>query len=143
MLERFFSRKERQLLFRSWAGGASLWVKGGNAVWGDAVRAPDDDEGGDHTYGELISFRQIPPIPPDAGDDVETPPFMREQARTASTTMPEGSRHSKLPLSKNLTADEAGPWILRHTPWTFKVSPEYFPRLLSTLTLNALENGRH
>jgi len=27
VLERFFSRKERARLFRSWAGSASLWVK--------------------------------------------------------------------------------------------------------------------
>lgn len=27
VLERFFSRKERQKLFRSWAGSASLWIK--------------------------------------------------------------------------------------------------------------------
>ncbi|KAI9465682.1 phospholipid:diacylglycerol acyltransferase [Lactarius psammicola] len=119
VLERFFSRNERQLLFRSWAGGASLWVKGGNAVWGNATHAPDDGEGGHHTYGELISFRQIDPIPPD-GEDVEMPPFMQEQGKSAQTTTTEGPRHSKFPLSKNLTADEAGPWILRHTPWTFR-----------------------
>lgn len=27
VLERFFSRKERACLFRSWAGSASLWIK--------------------------------------------------------------------------------------------------------------------
>lgn len=27
VLERFFSRKERQRLFRSWAGSASMWIK--------------------------------------------------------------------------------------------------------------------
>lgn len=27
VLERFFSRKERQKLFRSWAGSASMWIK--------------------------------------------------------------------------------------------------------------------
>jgi len=27
VLERFFSRKERKALFRSWAGSASLWMK--------------------------------------------------------------------------------------------------------------------
>ncbi|KAH8996300.1 LACT-domain-containing protein [Lactarius akahatsu] len=119
VLERFFSRKERQLLFRSWAGGASLWVKGGNAVWGNATHAPDDGEGGHHTYGELISFRRIDPMPP-GGEDVDTPPLMQERGQTAGTTTSEGPRHSKFPLSKNLTADEAGPWILRHTPWTFR-----------------------
>ena len=97
-----------------------MWVKGGNAVWGNATHAPDDGEGGSHTYGELISFRQIDPIPP-GGDDVETPPFMHGQGHTSQITTSEGSRHSKLPLSKNLTADEAGFWILRHTPLTFRV----------------------
>lgn len=27
VLERFFSKKERQKLFRSWAGSASMWIK--------------------------------------------------------------------------------------------------------------------
>jgi hypothetical protein len=26
-MERFFSKKERQKLFQSWAGGASMWIK--------------------------------------------------------------------------------------------------------------------
>ncbi|OBZ69479.1 Phospholipid:diacylglycerol acyltransferase [Grifola frondosa] len=42
VLERFFSRKERQKLFRSWAGSASMWIKGGDAIWGNATFAPDD-----------------------------------------------------------------------------------------------------
>ncbi len=29
VLERFFSRRERQTLFRSWAGTASMWLKAG------------------------------------------------------------------------------------------------------------------
>jgi phospholipid:diacylglycerol acyltransferase len=96
-----------------------MWVKGGNAVWGNATHAPDDGEGSHHTYGELISFRQMVPIPP-GGDDVETPPFMHEQGQTSQATTT-GPRHSKFPLSKNLTADEAGFWILKHTPLTFRV----------------------
>lgn len=27
VLERFFSREERKVLFRSWAGSASMWMK--------------------------------------------------------------------------------------------------------------------
>lgn len=67
MLEKMFSRKERAGLFQSWAGrsvvslvllcaqlgrpdvyslnfddSASMWLKGGNAIWGDAEGAPDD-----------------------------------------------------------------------------------------------------
>ncbi|KAF9476351.1 LACT-domain-containing protein [Pholiota conissans] len=58
VLERFFSRKERQALFRSWAGTASMWMKGGNDVWGDLTGAPDDLPNSIHTHGELISFRE-------------------------------------------------------------------------------------
>ncbi|KJA20775.1 hypothetical protein HYPSUDRAFT_68313 [Hypholoma sublateritium FD-334 SS-4] len=58
VLERFFSRKERQTLFRSWAGTASMWLKGGNDVWGDVTSAPDDQENATHTHGELVAFRR-------------------------------------------------------------------------------------
>ncbi|TCD62272.1 hypothetical protein EIP91_007111 [Steccherinum ochraceum] len=58
VLERFFSKKERQKLFRSWAGSASMWVKGGDAVWGNTTSAPDDIDDSDHSHGELIAFRQ-------------------------------------------------------------------------------------
>ncbi|KAH9973691.1 Lecithin:cholesterol acyltransferase-domain-containing protein [Lactifluus volemus] len=116
VLERFFSKKERQSLFRSWVGGASMWVKGGNAVWGNATFAPDDEEVDHHTHGELISFRPAVPIPRD-DKDVETPPFMQGEAQTAATQV---ARRNPAPVSKNLTADEAGVWILRHTPLTFR-----------------------
>ncbi|KAF8813753.1 phospholipid:diacylglycerol acyltransferase [Phlegmacium glaucopus] len=59
VLERFFSRKERQALFRSWAGSASLWLKGGNDVWGNASHAPDDNSNATHSHGELITFRHV------------------------------------------------------------------------------------
>jgi len=58
VLERFFSRKERKALFRSWAGSASMWMKGGNTVWGTESCAPDDAHDATQTHGELISFRQ-------------------------------------------------------------------------------------
>ena len=114
VLERFFSKKERQSLFRSWAGGASMWVKGGNAVWGDATFAPDDEEGGDHTHGELISFRQAVPIPPD-DKDAEALPLMQ------------GDHQLPRPALGNMTVDEAGGWILGHTPSTFRVTPTLLP----------------
>ncbi|KAF9460770.1 Lecithin:cholesterol/phospholipid:diacylglycerol acyltransferase [Collybia nuda] len=57
VLEQFFSRKERQKLFRSWAGSASMWIKGGDTIWGNLTHAPDDDYNTMHSHGELISFR--------------------------------------------------------------------------------------
>ena len=119
VLERFFSKKERQSLFRSWAGGASMWVKGGNAVWGDATFAPDDEEGVNHTHGELISFRQTVPIPLD-DKDAEALPLTQGQPRFTTT---QSSNNRTLPVLGNMTVDEAGGWILAHTPLTFRVTP--------------------
>ncbi|GAV99197.1 phospholipid:diacylglycerol acyltransferase [Lentinula edodes] len=42
VLERFFSRAERRKLFLSWAGSASMWIKGGDTIWGNSTFAPDD-----------------------------------------------------------------------------------------------------
>ncbi|EGO00883.1 hypothetical protein SERLA73DRAFT_50487 [Serpula lacrymans var. lacrymans S7.3] len=99
VLEKFFSRKERQKLFRSWAGSASLWIKaspissgiGGREVWGNQTWAPDDEPNSTHTHGELIAFRQ-------ALLDMDA--FAQD--------------------SKNMTADEAGTWIMERTPSSFQ-----------------------
>lgn len=97
-----------------------MWVKGGNAVWGDATFAPDDEEEGGHTHGELISFRQTAPIPLD-DKDIETSSSMREQTQNATA---QGSDKRKtLPILTNMTVEEAGTWILAHTPLTFRVTP--------------------
>ncbi|KAG0661838.1 hypothetical protein C6P46_003729 [Rhodotorula mucilaginosa] len=57
LLERFFSRSERAKLFRTWAGSASMMLKGGNDVWGTASGAPDDFNNSTLTGGNLYYFR--------------------------------------------------------------------------------------
>ncbi|BGP52725.1 phospholipid:diacylglycerol acyltransferase [Rhodotorula sphaerocarpa] len=57
LLERFFSRAERAKLFRSWAGSASMMLKGGNDVWGTSEGAPDDFNNSTLTGGNLYYFR--------------------------------------------------------------------------------------
>ncbi|GAA5980923.1 hypothetical protein JCM10908_003920 [Rhodotorula pacifica] len=57
ILERFFSRSERAKLFRSWAGSASMMLKGGNDVWGTSEGAPDDFNNSTLTGGNLYYFR--------------------------------------------------------------------------------------
>lgn len=107
-----------------------MWVKGGNAVWGDATFAPDDDEEGvQHTHGELISFRQTAPMPL-SDKDVETLPSTQEPTETATVQGPD--THQTPPVWKNMTVDEAGTWILAHTPLTFRVTPSPFSTLLYT-----------
>ncbi|KAK0212623.1 phospholipid:diacylglycerol acyltransferase [Desarmillaria ectypa] len=90
VLERFFSRAERRKLFLSWAGSASMWIKGGDAVWGNAHFAPDDQADSIHTHGELIAFRESQML--SVGNDGVG----------------------------NMTSEEAGTWILQHTPATFQ-----------------------
>ncbi|KAF7321540.1 Phospholipid:diacylglycerol acyltransferase [Mycena kentingensis (nom. inval.)] len=99
ILERFFSRAERQRLFRSWAGSASMWIKGGNDIWGGPTDAPDDTHNCSHSHGELIAFRINPPPPPPGS--VSSNAGVREDLR-------------------NMTANAAGSWILQHTPSTFQ-----------------------
>ncbi|KAG6381899.1 Lecithin:cholesterol acyltransferase-domain-containing protein [Boletus reticuloceps] len=92
VLERFFSRSERQQLFRSWAGSASLWVKGGDTIWGNETWAPDDEPEASHSHGALISFRRDLVIATDAGAE----------------------------QTKNMTAERVGNWILERTPSSFQ-----------------------
>lgn len=96
VLERFFSRKERQKLFCSWAGSASMWIKGGTDVWGDANWAPDDEPESSHTHGELIAFRQ------------------------AAVPLSAHNITPSVEPTKNMTADDASTWILERTPSTFQ-----------------------
>lgn len=107
-----------------------MWVKGGNAVWGDATFAPDDNEGGNHTHGELISFRQTVPIPLD-DKDAEALPLTQGQRQSATA---QSSNNRLPPVLRNMTVDEAGGWILGHTPLTFRVNPFPFVTPLLALT---------
>ncbi|KAI0233631.1 phospholipid:diacylglycerol acyltransferase [Massospora cicadina] len=55
VLERFFSRKERARLFRSWGGVWSLLPRGGDVIWGGHHFAADDrPQSNQDTYGEML-----------------------------------------------------------------------------------------
>ncbi|EIW70499.1 hypothetical protein TREMEDRAFT_68093 [Tremella mesenterica DSM 1558] len=95
VLEKFFSRKERAKLFRRWPGSSSMWVKGGNRIWGTNESAPDDPENATDTHGRFLSFRH-PEVPPD------------EHHLDRGTVWP------------NLTIEEASAYVLMHTPATFQ-----------------------
>ncbi|EJT96683.1 phospholipid/diacylglycerol acyltransferase [Dacryopinax primogenitus] len=58
VLERYFSRRERAQIFRSWAGSASMWIKGGNDIWGNGEHAPDDPDNCTLSHGRFFSFQQ-------------------------------------------------------------------------------------
>lgn len=69
------------------------WTKGGDTIWGNDTHAPDDECDATHTHGELIAFRQSVSV----------------------------SAESEGDNTGNMTADDAGHWILQHTPSTFQV----------------------
>lgn len=116
LLERFFSRRERAKLFRTWAGSASMMIKGGETIWGNLTWAPDDDVDADITqsHGKLYSFKV--PNGPDphlgAGDAAEGSSSANE------SSIHDVSSHHALP--SNLTASQAQTWLLQHTPSTFQ-----------------------
>lgn len=60
-LEKFFSRRERVDMLRSFGGIASMIPKGGNLIWGDLNGAPDDNISNitnrdNQTFGKFIRF---------------------------------------------------------------------------------------
>jgi phospholipid:diacylglycerol acyltransferase len=110
-----------------------MWLKGGNAVWGDATFAPDDEEGGNHTHGELISFRKTVPIPLD-DKDAEELPLTQGQPQFATAQSSNSSNNRPALVLRNMTVDDAGGWILGHTTSTFRVNPLPFAPPLLTLT---------
>lgn len=131
---------------------ASMFIKGGDTIWGNATHAPDDVEGTTHTHGHFISFRAPTPewvsssIPPGERSttasngpkgDPTSRPVNEESFERHKAAEEENHHHQhrhnilssfdplipKAELSPgvgNLTAEEAGTWVLEHTPNTFQ-----------------------
>ncbi|ODV83233.1 hypothetical protein CANARDRAFT_9808 [[Candida] arabinofermentans NRRL YB-2248] len=61
-LEKFFSRRERMDMLKSFGGIASMLPKGGELIWGDLNGAPDDnfaiDKDPNETLGNFIRFTE-------------------------------------------------------------------------------------
>ncbi|KAJ9118262.1 hypothetical protein QFC22_004173 [Naganishia vaughanmartiniae] len=102
VLEKFFSRKERAGLFRKWPGSTSMWMKGTDRIWGNHESAPDDPENVTDTHGRFFSFRETTDSEPASS-----------QAPAEGEITPETPR-------LNLTMNEAGEYILTHTPNSFQ-----------------------
>lgn len=69
-LEKFFSKRERAELFRTWVGGSSMLPKGGDGIWGNLTWAPDDR----HPHTATVSYGNMLAFPPDVNDDVVDDP---------------------------------------------------------------------
>lgn len=113
LLEKFFSRKERARLFRTWAGSASMLIKGGNAVWGNDTWAPDDWHNSTDTHGSLYAFKKThDKLHLGAGDAAES--------RNDSDGQPTHDVSAHLQVQSNLSASDALTWLLQQTPASFQ-----------------------
>lgn len=77
--------------------------QGGNAIWGNGSHAPDDPDNCTQSHGQFFSFRTT---------------GVQSQVDPESNTVALGGWDTN-----NMTADEAGTWVLEHTPVTFQVRP--------------------
>src|SRR6266542_281802 len=59
VLERFFSKLERAILFRTWGGLSSMLPKGGEEIWGTENQAPDDHDDIEETFGSMLTIRSL------------------------------------------------------------------------------------
>ncbi|KAF8608141.1 LACT-domain-containing protein [Ceratobasidium sp. AG-I] len=112
VLEKFFSRKERAKLFRSWAGSASMWIKGGDAVWGTPIPSPLDSDPtpsspSNHTPPESTPFVGAPDDPPDVEPEHSHARFFNFRGSPPAEHVQSGPG-----LPGNLSAAQAGDWVL-------------------------------
>ncbi|WFD01118.1 phospholipid:diacylglycerol acyltransferase [Malassezia yamatoensis] len=114
LLERFFRSHERAALFRSWAGCASMLIKGGDAVWGDEFGAPDDRPDAEVSQAYIYEYA--------ARGNVS------EDAKT--------TEESQSVQSQKFTADEAIPWLIRNAPTDFQ-------KMIATNYSNGIERDPH
>ncbi|KAI8391431.1 Lecithin:cholesterol acyltransferase-domain-containing protein [Radiomyces spectabilis] len=72
LLEKFFSRRERAMLMRTWAGSSSILPKGGDLIWGTTEDAPDDENhANQYSFGNMLSFTK-PANTPKSDDENRT-----------------------------------------------------------------------
>ncbi|CAE6380259.1 unnamed protein product [Rhizoctonia solani] len=114
----FFSRKERARLFRSWAGSASMWIKGGDAVWGtpapfasSAGPTPTTNQTQTQTQAqaetEPAPTYGAPDDPPNASPEDSHARFFNFRASPPAEHVQSGPG-----IPGNLSAEQAGNWLL-------------------------------
>ncbi|KAF9344787.1 hypothetical protein BGX26_003907 [Mortierella sp. AD094] len=109
-LEKFFSRRERADLFRSWGGLSSMIPKGGNRVWGTVNVAPDD---GTHDEEETLVNEKIANNQETPGatmkgkwSDKESPSFGAMLAFAENSNMDDHSMDDSMMLLSKMAGDD-------------------------------------
>ncbi|CAE7128382.1 unnamed protein product [Rhizoctonia solani] len=113
VLEKFFSRKERARLFRSWAGSASMWIKGGDAVWGTPAPFASETEPTPTTTNDTQPGVKNAPLygapddPPEIAPEDSHARFFNFRASPPADHVLSGPG-----IPGNLSAEQAGNWLL-------------------------------
>ncbi|ELU39173.1 phospholipid:diacylglycerol acyltransferase [Rhizoctonia solani AG-1 IA] len=126
----FFSRKERARLFRSWAGSASMWIKGGDAVWGtpapfasSAGPTPTTNQTQTQTQAqaetEPAPTYGAPDDPPNASPEDSHARFFNFRASPPAEHVQSGPG-----IPGNLSAEQAGNWLLGNVEEKCKLCAE-------------------
>ncbi|KAF9436463.1 hypothetical protein BGZ76_003924 [Entomortierella beljakovae] len=110
VLEKFFSRRERADLFRSWGGLTSMIPKGGNRVWGVSHRAPDD---GTHDEEETLANEKLT-HDEEAADELEkarskekeSPTFGAMLSFSSSSNMEDHTMDDSMKLLAKMAGDD-------------------------------------
>ncbi|KAG0329919.1 hypothetical protein BGZ99_010030 [Dissophora globulifera] len=110
VLEKFFSRRERADLFRSWGGLSSMIPKGGNRVWGSVSSAPDD---GTHDEEETLVKAKIAKkeespgaVPKDKWEGKDSPSFGAMLAFAETSDMDHHTMDESMLLLSKMAGDD-------------------------------------
>ncbi|KAG8745177.1 hypothetical protein FRC10_008630 [Ceratobasidium sp. 414] len=96
--------RQTSILLRSWVGSASMWIKGGDAVWGTPMPSPLDSDPSNHTPPHFVGAPDDPP-------DVE-PEHSHARFFNFRSAPPAPHAQSGPGIPGNLSAAQAGDWVL-------------------------------
>ncbi|KAF9108905.1 hypothetical protein BGX27_008178 [Mortierella sp. AM989] len=144
-LEKFFSRRERADLFRSWGGLSSMIPKGGNRVWGNVNQAPDDgthDEEETLVKEKIAKHQETPEaIAKTKWADRESPSFGAMLAFAENSKMEDHSMDDSMKLLSKMAGDDYNAMMARTYTVGASVTQEqmYKSDKLATSWANPLE----
>lgn len=137
-LEKFFSRKERVDMLRTFGGIPSMLPKGGELIWGNLSLAPDDPINSLETITDpdALADKGMEDVSPELKDNDSFGTFIRFRADSANN---DDYSH------KNLTIDESIDFLLDNSPEWFskRVREHYSFGVAKTSEELAINNHDH
>ncbi|CAK7893036.1 phospholipid:diacylglycerol acyltransferase [[Candida] anglica] len=123
-LEKFFSRKERLDMLRTFGGIPSMLPKGGDTIWGNLTHAPDDPINTLSTDNEKIEKQDMENISSEKRKEDSFGTFIRFRPESYDVKNGEGHKDES---PKNLTINDSIDFLLDQSPAWFskRVKEQY------------------